>query len=144
MSSRDAKAAQTKAQLRLAVLSAGPTHRIALIIGNSVYDHAARLNNPANDAKEIASALRRIGFADVTERFDLTYRRLRDVLKAFGDKAAAADWAVVYFAGHGMQVNPATYLIPTDAKLARASHIEDEAIPLPYVLSKVEEARQLR
>ena len=73
----------------------------------------------------------------MTERFDLTYRQLRDELKAFGDKASAADWAVVYFAGHGIQVNQATYLIPTDAKLARASHIEDEAIPLPYVLSKV-------
>jgi uncharacterized caspase-like protein len=143
-SSRDAKAAQAKAQQQLAVLSAGPTRRIALVIGNSTYSSVARLNNPANDAKAIASALRRIGFADVTERFDLAYRQLRDELKAFGDKASAADWAVVYFAGHGMQVNQVTYLIPTDANLVRAGHIEDEAIPLPYVLSKVEEARQLR
>ena len=141
---RDAKAAQAKAQERLALLTAGPTRRIALIIGNSTYASVARLGNPANDAKEIASALRRIGFAAVIERYDLGYRELREALRAFGDKAAAADWAVVYFAGHGIQVNQTTYLIPTDARLTRAAHVEDEAVALPYVLSKVEEARKLR
>ena len=99
---------------------------------------------PVNDAKAVAAALRRIGFAAVTERFDLGYSELRAALKAFGDKAASADWAVVYFAGHGIQVGQTGYLIPTDAKLARAAHVEDEAVALPYVLSKVEEARRLR
>jgi tetratricopeptide (TPR) repeat protein len=144
-STQEAKTAQAKAQERLASLSpTAPTRRIALVIGNAAYTHASRLNNPAADAKAIAAALRRIGFGDVTDRYDLGYSELRAALKAFGDKAGSADWAVVYFAGHGIQVGQASYLIPTDARLARAAHVEDEAVALSYVLSKVEEARKLR
>ncbi|MGH6816704.1 MAG: caspase family protein [Hyphomicrobiaceae bacterium] len=120
------------------------THRIALLIGNSIYDHAPRLINPANDVRAIAAALRRVGFAEVIEKYDLGYQALREELKAFGDKAAGTDWAVVFFAGHGIQVDRTTYLIPSDAKLLRISHINDETIALPHMLLKVQDARQLR
>lgn len=119
-------------------------HRVALVIGNSTYMNAPRLNNPIRDAAAVAAAFKRLGFAEVIERHDLSNLRLRDELKSFGDKAAKADWAVLYFAGHGIQVNQINYLVPTDANLRRASHVEDEAVALPYVLSKVEDARQLR
>lgn len=118
--------------------------RIALVIGNSKYANAARLNNPANDAHAMAAALRRLGFVDVIERYDLENEQFRRELKSFGDKAADVDWALVYFAGHGIQVDETTYLIPTDAKLVRSNHIQDEAVALPYLLTKVADARKLR
>jgi len=118
--------------------------RIALVIGNSRYTDAPRLNNPGTDGRAVAAALRRLGFAEVNEGYDLGHQQFREELKAFGDKVASADWAVVYFAGHGIQVNRTNYLIPSDAKLVRAAHVDDEAIALTYVLSKVEDARQLR
>jgi hypothetical protein len=123
-------------------ISSGP--RVALVIGNANYANAIRLNNPANDAKAVAAILRRLGFVEVIERYDLGIQQLRSELKSFGDQAASADWAVVYFAGHGIQVNQTNYLIATDAQLVRASHVEDEAVALPYLLSKVEDAGQLR
>lgn len=118
--------------------------RIALVIGNAKYNHATRLRNPANDIRDVAAAFRRLGFAEVIELYDLDKQRFVAELKSFGDKAAEADWAVVYYSGHGIQVEGQSYLIPTDARLIRASHTEDEAIPLNRVLSKVRDARKFR
>jgi uncharacterized caspase-like protein len=80
----------------------------------------------------------------VIELEDLTRAKMEDALKDFGDKADDADWAVIYYAGHGVELNGVNYLIPVDAKLARAEHVEDEAIPLTRLLSKAEPARKLR
>lgn len=143
---RAAKEAEAKRrqeeQERAAAIAPGP-RRIALVIGNANYNHAPRLDNPANDARAVAAALRRLGFAEVIERHDIGLQQLRSDLKHFGDEAAVADWAVVYFAGHGIQIRRTSYLIPTNAKLLRENHIDDEAVSLPYVLSKVEDARHL-
>jgi uncharacterized caspase-like protein len=65
-------------------------------------------------------------------------------LKDFGDLAAAADWAVIYYAGHGIEAGGVNYLIPVDAKLERQSHIEDEAMPLSRLLSKVSAASKMQ
>jgi uncharacterized caspase-like protein len=65
----------------------------------------------------------------------LTRARLEEVLKDFGDKATDAGWAVIYYAGHGVEMNGENYLVPVDAKLARAEHVEDEAVTLKRVLS---------
>lgn len=65
-------------------------------------------------------------------------------MKSFGDKTVNADWAVIYYAGHGIQVDGKNFIIPVDATLRRASHIEDEAVSLNRVLSKVEDAKKLR
>ena len=65
-------------------------------------------------------------------------------MKAFGDKATGADWAVIYYAGHGIEVGGVNYVIPIDAELKTAAHVEDEAIPLDRLLSKVESAHKLR
>jgi hypothetical protein len=116
----------------------------ALIIGNAAYDGYSRLNNPANDTRAVAAAFRNLGFAEVIEKTDLDKAALEAALKDFGDKAADADWAVVYYSGHGIQVDGQSYIVPTNAKLARASHVEDEAVPLDRVLSKVRDAKKLR
>jgi tetratricopeptide (TPR) repeat protein len=119
-------------------------HRIALVIGNSAYAHVPALANPANDARAIAATLRRAGFNDVIERSDLKLDDLAAVLKQFGDAAANADWAVIYYAGHGIEVNGTNYVLPVDARLQKAAHVGDEAMPLDRLLSKVESARKLR
>jgi tetratricopeptide (TPR) repeat protein len=121
-----------------------PGRRVALVIGNGAYREVSRLPNPVNDARAIATTLRRLEFAEVMERYDLTLAALGEALKTFGDKTVDADWAVIYFAGHGIEMNGTTYLIPVDAKLERDAHVFDEALPLERLLTKVETARKLR
>ncbi len=122
----------------------GAERRVALVIGNSAYQNAPPLRNPVNDAKGFAAVLRAIGFSEVRELYDGTLSTLGSTLKGFGDLAAGADWAVIYYAGHGIEVNGINYLIPVDAILEQAAHVEDEAMPLTRVLSKVTAASKLQ
>jgi tetratricopeptide (TPR) repeat protein len=117
--------------------------RVALVIGNAKYRHAGTLANPINDARATAAVLRRLGFAEVIERHDLTRETMIQALKEFGDQADQADWAVVFFAGHGMEVNGINYLIPVDAELKRDTHVADETISLTQVQVKVDAATKL-
>jgi len=118
--------------------------RVALVIGNSAYAHVGTLKNPANDARTIASALKRSGFTDIMEHYDVGLLPMAAALKEFGDRAANADWAVIYFAGHGIEIGGVAYLIPIDAKIEKDSHIADEAVPLDRMLQKAESAKKLR
>ncbi|HRD76390.1 MAG TPA: caspase family protein [Hyphomicrobiaceae bacterium] len=118
--------------------------RVALLIGNARYANAPPLVNPPNDVRAVAAALRRLGFSDVVERHDQTLAGFKEALKSFGDTATNADWALIYFAGHGIQVGQVNYVLPTDARLSRVGHVEDEAVALQSLLSKVEEARGMR
>jgi tetratricopeptide (TPR) repeat protein len=120
-----------------------PAQRVALVIGNSRYAHAGELSNPGNDARATAAALRRLGFSQVIERHDLTREQMGQALKEFGDLTEGAEWAVVFFAGHGMEMNGVTYLIPTDAALERDTHLADETISLTQVQTKVDAASKL-
>ena len=92
--------------------------RVALVIGNSNYCYATQLANPANDAADIARALSKLGF-DVVEGRDLDKRAMEDKIREFGRKLERADLALLYYAGHGMQVAGKNYLVPIDAKLER-------------------------
>ena len=116
--------------------------RIALIIGNSEYEHAAALPNPRNDAVAIGDALQAVGF-DVTVSIDLDQREMQSALRDFGLKAETADVAMVYFAGHGIQVADQNYLLPVDAQLRRERDLIYEATPLSIVTAEVAQARQL-
>jgi tetratricopeptide (TPR) repeat protein len=118
--------------------------RVALVIGNSAYQSVPSLANPVNDAKAVAKALRAVGFTEVRELYDGDLTSFGKALKEFGDLAAAADWAVIYYAGHGMEVGGTNYLIPIDAKLEQQSHVEDEAMPLSRLLSKVSAASKMQ
>jgi tetratricopeptide (TPR) repeat protein len=117
--------------------------RVALVIGISNYVNAGVLKNPKNDASGTAASLRRLGFTNVIERYDLTRELMGQALKEFGDLAEGAEWAVVFFAGHGMEMNGATYLIPSDAALKRDTHVTDETISLTQVQAKVDAANKL-
>jgi tetratricopeptide (TPR) repeat protein len=123
---------------------ARPDRRVALVIGMGAYANVAPLRNPVADARAVAEAFRRLGFTEVVEREDLTRAALEKALKDFGDKAATADWAVIYFAGHGVEIRGANYIVPVDAELARADHVEEETVSLTRVLSKAEPARRIR
>ena len=119
-------------------------YRIALVIGNSAYENAAALPNPKRDANLVADALKHAGFKSVTLLTNLRKDALVSALRDFAARAETADWAVVYYAGHGMEVGGINYLIPTDAKIAADRDIEFEAVPLAQVLNAAERARKLR
>ena len=117
--------------------------RVALVIGNSAYTSIRALTNPVNDAAVLAGALSRIGFEVVEER-DLGIVQMRRVLRDFEDKAAGADWAVLYYSGHGLELGGKNWLIPVDALLRRASDLPDEAVPAERVLDRLSVASKLR
>lgn len=118
--------------------------RIALVIGNSAYENVPALGNPQRDAARVADAFRRTGFATVDLQIDLGKNALVSALRQFAQQAETADWAVVYYAGHGMEVGGVNYLIPVDARIASDRDIGFEAVPLDQVLNAAERARKLR
>src|SRR6187431_1360434 len=86
--------------------------RVALVIGNSGYDKVAKLTNPANDAALVADTLKAAGFDSVELRRDLKINDMRRALRDFVDKSRDADVAVIYYAGHGIEVDGVNYLVP--------------------------------
>jgi len=117
--------------------------RVALVIGNSTYSHAAALANPANDANAVSMMLDAAGFK-VDMRNNLPNQEMRRAIREFSVKAAKADVAVVFYAGHGMEVDGNNYLIPIDAVLATDLDAEDEAISLDRIMRMVEPAKRFR
>ncbi len=132
------------AALLLLCQPAFATKRVALVVGNSAYQNVALLPNPVHDGAMIAATLKNAGFDVVDSRHDVPAAELRRALRDFADRARDADIAVVYYAGHGMEVNGTNYLIPVDAKLERDTDVYDEAVSLDRVLVAIEPAKQLR
>ncbi|HEY7644472.1 MAG TPA: caspase family protein, partial [Hyphomicrobiales bacterium] len=117
--------------------------RVALVIGNGGYKTVGSLPNPTRDAAAVAAQLKQIGF-EVIDRYDLDEKAMRSALREFESKVAGADWALVYYAGHGMEMDGRNWLIPIDANLERATDVADEAVELERVLERVREAKRLR
>jgi tetratricopeptide (TPR) repeat protein len=146
----DTSIARATARERLDALTvqgpgvANTGRRIALIVGNGAYRSVPALGNPPHDAKLIAGALREVGFQTVTLSNDLTRDKFFEALRAFASDAEKADWAVVYYAGHGFEIGGVNYLVPVDAKLAADKDAETEAVALEQVLAAVGGARRLR
>jgi uncharacterized caspase-like protein len=122
------------AALLLVCQPASAEKRVALVVGNSNYKNAAMLPNPANDAAAVAATLKGAGFDIVESKLDLQATDMRRVLRDFADQARDSDIAVVYYAGHGIEIDGTNYLIPTDARLERDTDIYDEAFSLDRVL----------
>src|SRR6185295_1303626 len=120
------------------------TRKVALIVGNGAYQNVAPLANPPRDARLIASTFRDLGFATVTMAPDLGRDKFFAALHEFGVEAEKADWAVVYYAGHGMEIGGVNYLIPVDARLKADSDAETQAVALEQVIASVAGARKLR
>jgi uncharacterized caspase-like protein len=122
--------------------SAQAEKKVALVIGNAVYRSVPALANPGNDAGEMGNALARLGFA-VTRLNDASYDRMRRALLEFGRQARGAEMAVVFFAGHGIEVGGENWLIPIDAELKSDTDVEHEALGLKGVMLTVESASKL-
>ena len=118
--------------------------RVALVIGNSAYKSVARLTNPANDATLVGGMFKKAGFDAVDIKLDLNVAEMRRALRDFGDKTKDAEVAVIYYAGHGIELDGTNYLIPTDATLERDSDVLDETIALDRALFAVDPAKKLR
>ncbi|MBG0800771.1 caspase family protein [Methylocystis sp. H4A] len=118
--------------------------RVALVIGNGAYQSVAGLPNPPRDAEAIAGLFRAAGFDDVKVETDVGVAAMRRVLRAFADKAAEADIAVVFFAGHGVEIGGRNYLMPVDAALRTDLDVQDEAIDLDRVLQLLDRVKRLK
>ncbi|UPJ44832.1 caspase family protein [Bradyrhizobium sp. 40] len=118
--------------------------RVALVIGNSAYKNAPRLANPVNDAGLVGSMFRNAGFDTVEIRLDLNASEMRRSLREFAARTRDADIAVIYYAGHGIELDGSNYLVPTDAMLETDGDVLDETIALDRALYAVEPAKQLR
>jgi uncharacterized caspase-like protein len=100
--------------------------RVALIIGNSAYKHTSPLPNPTNNAAAVSVLLRTAGFDVIESHQNLSGIEMRRVLRDFTDQVRDADIAVVFYAGHGIEIGGTNYLIPVDAALRRDVDVEDE------------------
>ena len=118
--------------------------RVALVIGNGKYQYAPVLPNPANDAEALAKALEETGFQSVMLRENLTRDQLLSALAEFAKIADTADWAAVYYSGHGVESRGVNYIIPVDAQLKVDRDIDLEAVDIGKVLSSLEGAKKLR
>jgi hypothetical protein len=116
--------------------------RVALVIGNGTYRNVPALPNPANDAADIAAALNRLGFT-VTLVTNASFDQLRRGLIALGRDAEGADMAVVFFAGHGMEISGENWLIPVDAELKKDTDAANEAVSLRSVILQVSNTTSL-
>jgi Caspase domain len=116
--------------------------RIALVIGNGAYAHVTPLHNPPNDAADVSQSLQRLGF-NVTSMTDTTLDGLRHALIDFGRAARNADMAVLFFAGHGMELLGENWLLPIDTELTSDVDVATEAVSLRSAMLAVSNAKQL-
>ncbi|WP_188517963.1 caspase family protein [Alsobacter metallidurans] len=121
-----------------------PGRRVALVIGNGAYRDVPALPNPKSDANLVAETLKSIGFQLVTVRTDQDRASMLAALRDFAAEADKADWAIIYYAGHGIQLNGVNYTIPTDAMLKNDRDVPDETISLDRLLTTVDGAKKLK
>lgn len=118
----------------LAAPAAAAQERVALVIGNAKYAHAGELANPGNDARAVAAALRDIGF-DVAAGYDLGRSEMEEQIRDFLNKAGTAKVALLFYAGHGMQIDGRNYLVPVDARIETPNDVTFGTVELDRILS---------
>ena len=124
--------------------AAAAERRVALVIGNSAYKNASTLPNTTNDSYSMEALFKSIGFDAVFSRTDLGVVDFKRTVREFLITAENADIAVVYYAGHGIEISGTNYLIPVDAKLSRDYDVDDEAIALDRIIWALQPVRRLR
>lgn len=128
--------------LLLTLHGAAAEKRVALVIGNSAYQHTAPLRNPSNDATDMAAKLRELGF-DVIDGIDLTKAEMESRIRAFADKLVGSDVGLFYYAGHGLAVDGKNFLAPVDAALKSEADVDFETVELNLVLKQMERSSRL-
>jgi hypothetical protein len=121
-------------------ITTGKEKRVALVIGNSVYQHTGFLKNPVNDASDLAKKLSLLNF-DVSVTTDADLKTMVDYIARFKDTLIGTDVALFYYSGHGIQVKGENFLIPIDADVQREDDIQYKAVNVNDVLDKMEEAK---
>lgn len=131
------QAQTTAAKMRGVMVSPplGPERRVALVVGNSDYRQAP-LRNAANDADAVAGALRDLGF-QVSLELNASWQQMRRAIVDFGSRLNDGGVGLFYFAGHGVQVGGANYLIPIGAAIEAEDHVAVEGVPLDHVLARM-------
>jgi formylglycine-generating enzyme required for sulfatase activity len=126
----------------LVAAPAAAEKRVALVIGNSTYVNVPRLSNPANDAKLMADTLKALGFTLVggKEQLDLDKAAIDRVVQAFGAQLQGADVGLFYYAGHGVQVRGANYLVPVGANPVKEADVDFQMLDTNLVLRQMESA----
>ena len=117
--------------------------RVALVIGNGNYrytDSLPKLANPANDAEDMAAALRRFGF-EVISKKNLTKEEMDEVITDFGRKIADSDAALFYYAGHGLQVKGQNYMVPIDANIDSEAKVPYRAVNVNQLLEEMDSSK---
>ncbi|WP_426231078.1 caspase family protein [Pararhizobium sp. DWP3-4] len=118
--------------------------KVALLIGNSAYSGgAAVLKNPSNDIDMLKTVLQRAAF-EVYDFKDLSRSAMSDALSEFEEKAAGADIGLVFYSGHGLELNGTNYLLPVDATLASDRDVKYEALELDDVLQSLSKVVKLK
>ena len=125
------------------VQPAAAQKRVALIVGNSAYAHAGPLANPANDAADMAAALKEVGI-EVLLGLDLDKRAFDLKVRDFARALTSADTGIFFYAGHGLQVGGRNYLVPVDAQLQNERDLDFEAVALDFVLKQMELEREAK
>lgn len=120
------------------VQSVATVRRVALVIGNGAYAHVKALPNPANDARAIAKSLRDIGFT-VTEGIDLDRATMQTMTRAFLREAARAQVAVVYYAGHGVQIDGRNYLVPVDIQFQAGTDVTTAMMDMDTIMAGLDD-----
>lgn len=127
-------------------MAASQGRRIALVIGNANYMNKSTpsLLNPRNDAEAVATLFRNIGFQSITLLVNASRARLIDALRTMAREAQTADWAVIYYAGHGVEVNGVNYMIPVDANVGPGRDMRLEGVALDEVMTSIDAARKIK
>ena len=115
-------------------------NRKALVIGNDNYKSVGRLENAREDAKTIAANLSSVGY-QVTLKTDLNEKEMKTALRTFAGQVEGGDEVLFFFAGHGVQLGAANYLLPTDIVGGSEAQVKDEAIQLQRVLDDMSEKK---
>ncbi|WP_244483479.1 caspase domain-containing protein [Mesorhizobium sp. 1M-11] len=129
--------------LLLSMTIANAERRVALVLGNSQYQHAAALPNPVRDAKAMAERLQTLGF-EVVSGFDLTKQQTQSTVAQFAKQVRGADIALFFYAGHGLQVSGKNYLLPIDAALEDETSLDFEAVAVDFVLRQMSRETSIR
>lgn len=129
--------------LLLTLTAASAERRVALVLGNSQYQHAAPLANPARDAQAMAERLKNLGF-EVVSGFDLTKQQTQTTVAQFAKQVRGADVALFFYAGHGLQVSGKNYLLPVDAALEDETSLDFEAVSVDFILRQMSRETSIR
>ncbi|MCA0872595.1 caspase family protein [Seohaeicola saemankumensis] len=126
-----------------ASVAGAASDRVALIMGLSDYQTIPTLENTTNDAHGMAAVLEGIGF-DVTLALNPGSRDMHQLLEDFAFRSEVADLALIYFAGHGVEVQGENFMIPVDAQVQSNRDVQRQSISLKQMLAAVERARKMR